>query len=136
MEESGAKTILVVDDQVDERAIQRAMLGHLGFRVREAENGIEGLRAAIEDPPDLVLLDVAMPQMDGFTVCRELRSHPRTAKVPIVIFTASLSGEITSHAKESGADAVLIKPVEPQKVAEEVVRLLGDTGQPRAAGRG
>lgn len=122
----GAKTILVVDDQVDERAIQRAMLGHLGYEVREADSGVEGLKAAVDDPPDLVLLDVAMPMMDGFTVCRELRSDPRTAGVRVLMFTASVTGDIGAQAEAAGADAILMKPVHPRHVAEEVRRLIGD----------
>jgi CheY-like chemotaxis protein len=124
----GAKTILVVDDQQDERAIQRAMLGHLGYVVREAESGAEGLKAAVDDPPDLVLLDVAMPMMDGFTVCRELRSDPRTADVRVLMFTASVTGDIGAEAEAAGADAILMKPVHPRLVAEEIRRLIGDPG--------
>jgi CheY-like chemotaxis protein len=124
--EAGAKTILVVDDQRDEREIQRAMLGHLGYAVREADNGLDALRAAFESPPDLVLLDVAMPQMDGFTLCRELRADPRTTTVRIVIFTASESGDLSTRAHDAGADAVLIKPLEPKRVAEAVRGLIGD----------
>jgi CheY-like chemotaxis protein len=123
---AGSKTVLVVDDQRDERAIQRAMLAHLGYHVREADNGIEGLRTAIEEPPDLVLLDVAMPMMDGFRVCRELRADPRTADVRVLMFTASVAGDIRVKAEAAGADGILMKPVDPKDVAAEIRRLIGD----------
>ncbi len=123
--ESNRKTVLVIDDQDDERAIQQAMLGHLGYAVREARDGEAGLQAAIADPPDLILLDIAMPRMDGFTVCRELRADARTRSVPVLLFTASVVGNLKERASEAGADGVLTKPVDPHKVAEEVRRLIG-----------
>lgn len=119
-----AHAVLVIDDQPDERTIQRAMLEHLGYRVREAADGAAGVAAALADPPDLVLLDVAMPRMDGFAVCAALRDDPRTARVPILLFTASVAGDLDAHARDAGADAVLAKPVDPHRVATEIGRLL------------
>lgn len=119
------RTILVVDDQEDERKIQRAMLNHLGFDVREAGDGPSAIAEATATPPDLVLLDVAMPRMDGFAVCRALRADPRTAEVPVLIFTASVVGDLEAMAAEVGAQGVLAKPVDPRQVAGEVARILG-----------
>lgn len=119
------KTILVIDDQADERAIQRAMLTHLGYEVREAPDGERGLEAAMESRPDLILLDVAMPRMDGFEVCRTLRADPRTASVPVLFFTASVAGELEARAREAGGAGVLVKPVDPRDVAEAVRRHIG-----------
>ncbi|CAN5453944.1 N/A [soil metagenome] len=123
--EERSKTILVIDDQDDERAIQRAMLSYLGYDVREAETGEAGLRLAIETPPDLVLLDVAMPRMDGFAVCRALRADQRTTSVPILLYTASVVGNLRDQAQEAGADGVLTKPIDPRSIAEEVRRIIG-----------
>lgn len=120
------KTVLVVDDQDDERAIQGAMLAHLGYAVVEASDGRSALRAATEHPPDLVLLDVAMPRMDGLEVCRALRADPRTAEVRVLLFTASVVGDLERMALECGADGVLAKPVDPKRVAEEVAKLIGE----------
>lgn len=120
------KTVLVVDDQPDERAIQGAMLSHLGYAVVEAPDGEGALRAALEHAPDLVLLDVAMPRMDGFSVCRRLRADPRTAGVCVLLFTASVVGDLERMAEECGANGVLAKPLDPRRVAEEVARLIGE----------
>lgn len=121
----GRPTILVVDDQEDERTIQRAMLTHLGYDVREAGDGASALAAASAAPPDLILLDVAMPRMDGLSVCRALRADPRTAGVPVLFFTASVIGDLDQMAAEAGAQGVLVKPVNPRQVAGEVGRILG-----------
>ena len=119
------RAILVVDDQADERAIQSAMLGHLGYRVREAADGPSGIAAALDDPPDLILLDIAMPRMDGFAVSRALRSDPRAADVRILFFTASVVTDLEEQARNAGADGVLVKPVEPRSVAVAVRNLIG-----------
>ncbi|HEX8272220.1 MAG TPA: response regulator [Longimicrobiaceae bacterium] len=123
--DEGRRTILVVDDQPDERTIQRAMLTHLGYEVREAADGASALAAVAESPPDLVLLDVAMPRMDGFSVCRALRTDPRTAGVPVLFFTASVAGDMAQMAASVGAQGILAKPVDPRVVASEVARVLG-----------
>lgn len=128
MVEESRKTVLVIDDQDDERAIQRAMLSHLGYSVREATDGEDGLRVATETPPDLVLLDVAMPRMDGFAVCRALRADLRTHTVPVLLFTASVVGDLDERARDAGADGVLTKPVDPHRVAEAVRRIIGPAG--------
>lgn len=125
MVEERSKIILVIDDQDDERAIQRAMLTYLGYTVREAPDGEAGVRNATEAPPDLILLDVAMPRMDGFAVCRALRADRRTTAIPVLLFTASVVGDLQRQAADAGADGVLTKPVDPRTVAEEVERLIG-----------
>ncbi|HEX7242490.1 MAG TPA: response regulator [Longimicrobiaceae bacterium] len=117
-------TVLVVDDQADERRIQGAMLAHLGFAVREAGDGISAVAAAVGDPPDLVLLDVSMPRMDGFEVCRALRADPRTADIPVLFLTASTAMDVAARATEAGAQGCLTKPIDPREVAETVARLV------------
>lgn len=119
------RTILVVDDQEDERTIQRAMLTHLGYDVREAGDGAAALAEATASPPDLILLDIAMPRMDGLSVCRALRADPRTAAIPVIFFTASVLGNLEQMAAAAGGQGVLVKPVNPRQVAGEVTRLLG-----------
>jgi CheY-like chemotaxis protein len=122
---SSIKTILVADDQDDERTIQRAMLEHVGYRVVEASDGAEALEVAMETPVSLVLLDVAMPGMDGFSVCRALRARPATAEVPILFYTASIAGEVEEQVRQAGGNAVLIKPMDPHEVAEVIRGLIG-----------
>lgn len=124
-ETASGKTVLIVDDQPDERAIQQAMLRHRGYGVKEAADGRTGLDMALTERPDLILLDVAMPGMDGFEVCRALRQDDRTREVPILLFTASVVGELADRARAAGATGVLEKPVDPHEVAGEIERLIG-----------
>lgn len=119
------RTILVIDDQADERAIQRAMLEHLGYEVQDAADGEAGLRIAIEARPDLVLLDVAIPHVDGFELCRQLRADGRTAGIPVLFFTAATADELLPRVEEAGGAGLLIKPLDPHEVAETVRRLIG-----------
>src|SRR6267378_1729135 len=81
-------SILVVDDDPIVRSLMRATLAHDGFEVIEAEDGVEGCRLYQEHRPDLLLVDVIMPRMDGYQLCRELRGDPQSAYVPIVVATS------------------------------------------------
>jgi CheY-like chemotaxis protein len=119
------KSILIVDDQEDERAIQRALLEHLGYRVGEAADGVEALEHIRDAVPDLVLLDIAMPRMEGLEVCRGLRSDRRTAHIGVLFLAASAAVEWESEVKKLRAGGVLIKPVDPHDVAREVEKLIG-----------
>jgi CheY-like chemotaxis protein len=119
------RRVLVVDDQPDERAIQSAMLGHLGYEVHEAADGETAVHRARELGPDIIVLDVAMPRMDGLAVCRELRADTRTARIPVLLLTASVAGDLQTLAAEAGAVGILSKPVEPHAVAAEIRRLIG-----------
>lgn len=123
--EGRPKTILIVDDQEDERAIQRAMLEHLGYAVLEAADGEEALELVAESPPDLTLLDIAMPRMDGIDVCRALRANPSTSDMLVIFYTASPAEEWEDQVAGLNASGVLIKPVDPHQVAAEVERLIG-----------
>lgn len=119
------KRILVIDDQADEREIQTAMLGHLGYDVSTAEDGEIGLSMATDSPPDMILLDIAMPRLDGFEVCRRLRADPRTSSVPVVFFTASVVGDLEQRARDAGATDIMVKPVDPHEVARRVEEMVG-----------
>lgn len=120
------KTILIVDDQEDERAIQRAMLEHLGYQVEEANDGRDALDRIPQLTPDLVLLDIAMPKVDGITVCRTLRADPRTSELPVLFYTASPTEEWEDEVAGLNASGVLVKPVDPHDVATQVKRLIGE----------
>jgi CheY-like chemotaxis protein len=122
---SEQRSVLIVDDQEDERAIQRVMLEHFGYHVAEATDGPDALSMAQAMTPDLVLLDVAMPRMDGIEVCRRLLGDPRTSAAVILFYTASSSAEVANGARAAGGKGVLVKPLEPRRVAAEVRRLIG-----------
>jgi CheY-like chemotaxis protein len=121
-----SKVVLLIDDQDDERAIQRALLTHRGYSVLDASDGAHGLELALDQQPDLILLDVAMPRMDGFAVCRAIRADPRTASIPVLFYTASVVGDLVSQMEEAGGSGVLVKPMDPNLVADEVRKLIGE----------
>ena len=114
------KTLLVVDDVATNRALLRDLLGALGFRMREADNGVAALRQAKIDPPDLVLMDMVMPDMDGIETTRRLRAEPATAKTPVLIISASSTPEEGQRAIAAGADAFLSKPVDEHALLAEI----------------
>jgi len=106
--------ILNVDDYEASRYARSQLLARAGFEVIEAGSGGEALRVTAERRPDLVLLDVNLPDMDGFEVCRRLRARPSTLTVPIVHISATfLSDKAADLAYEGGADSYLTDPVEP-----------------------
>jgi CheY-like chemotaxis protein len=121
-----SKVVLLIDDQDDEREIQRALLTHHGYSVLDASDGARGLELALEQQPDLILLDVAMPRMDGFEVCRAIRADPRTDSIPVLFYTASVVGDLVSQMEEAGGSGVLVKPMDPNLVADEVRKLIGE----------
>jgi CheY-like chemotaxis protein len=120
-----SKVVLLIDDQDDEREIQRALLTHRGYSVLDASDGARGLELALERQPDLILLDVAMPRMDGFEVCRAIRADPRTASIPVLFYTASVVGDLVTQIEKVGGSGVLVKPMDPNFVADEVGKLIG-----------
>jgi signal transduction histidine kinase len=104
-------SILVVDDDPIVRSLMRATLAHDGFAVIEAEDGVEGCRLYEEHRPDLLLVDVIMPRMDGYELCRELRSHPQSAYVPIVVATSLDDLPSIARAYDAGATDFIPKPI-------------------------
>ncbi len=119
------ENILVVDDDPDSARLIILVLKRVGYQVRSAGDGEHALSIAEEEPPDLVLLDVMMPDMDGFEVTRRLRANPRTAAVPIMMFTAKAREEDMNEGLEAGADDYLTKPVRPADLLRRVSDLLG-----------
>jgi two-component system, OmpR family, response regulator RpaA len=101
--------LVVEDDEIVAKTIERCLRGG-EFRVRLANSGVEGLRAARREPPNLVILDVIMPGMDGYAVCREMRADPLLAEVPILFLTAKTKDEDKIIGFTAGADDYLGKP--------------------------
>lgn len=121
-----ANTILIVDDEPIEREILEAILLDMGFNLAFASNGQEALKKAAELMPDLILLDVMMPGVDGFQVCQQLRADPYLAEVPIVMVTALDDRDSVLRGLEAGADDFVIKPfdqVELQIRVRSITRL-------------
>ena len=112
--------ILIVDDSEPNLILLRSLLLLEGYRVSTARNGLEALEAALSEPPDLVLLDVMMPEMDGYEVCQRLKAHPSTSDVPIIFVTAK--GEVNERVigLEVGADDYISKPYHPDELRARV----------------
>jgi signal transduction histidine kinase len=113
-------TILIVDDEPSARETLIAMLEGQGYKLEEAVNGSEALEMAERLRPDLILLDVMMPGMDGFEVCRRIRSAPQLAEVPILILTALDDRTSLMTGIEAGADDYLSKPINRQELVARV----------------
>jgi len=111
------KKILIVEDEANIRELLRLYLEREGYTVLEAENGVEGIKKWKSDKPDMLLLDVMMPVMDGWAVCRELR---KTMKMPIIMLTAKGETEDKVSGLEMGADDYIVKPLEMPEVIARV----------------
>jgi putative two-component system response regulator len=112
--------VLLVDDEAAMRTVCRMNLELEGFDVLEAAEGAEALKLALRERPDLVLLDVMMPSMDGFDVARRLQSNPATSKIPVVFMTALAAGEDRRRGFEAGAVGYVVKPFDPVYLGERV----------------
>lgn len=126
-------TILIADTSAADRSAYIALLGNYGHRILEAVNGAEALAVARAELPDLIITDIIMPSMDGFTLVRRLRAEPLLAKVPVIFHTANYDdSEIHRLARASGIQHVLRKPSEPH----EILRAVNDSlKKPAAATR-
>jgi pilus assembly protein CpaE len=119
-----AEKILIIDDDLDTLRLVGLMLQKQGYSIMAASSGQQGLDMAFENPPDLVLLDVMMPGMDGYEVARQLRANTLTVNIPILMFTAKsqLDDKVTGF--EAGADDYLTKPTHPSELQAHVKALL------------
>ena len=116
--------VLVVDDVATNRLLLRAKLSSAYYDVVVAENGIQALEMARSEQPDMVMLDVMMPDMDGFEVCRTLKTDPATAQIPIVMITALDQVSDRVRGLEAGADDFLTKPVNDLQLMTRVKSLV------------
>jgi CheY-like chemotaxis protein len=127
-----AAQILIVDDFEDARELYGEYLRLRGYEVTGAADGPEALHLALPSHYDLIILDLALPRMDGISVLRALRAAPGTARTPIIILSASVGNEPRDESLRAGADLFLEKPCLPDELESAVVRLL-DGNQPGAA---
>lgn len=120
-------TILIVDDIDENLYLLRYILQKNKFNVISANNGIEALEIATENPPDLIISDILMPVMDGFTLCRNWQKNPSLKDIPFIIYTATYTEEEDRKlALEIGADRFIIKPQEPDVMVDLVIEVLTD----------
>ena len=119
-----SKRILVVEDQPDNRQIIRDMLADTGYEITEAENGAEALAAIAKARPDLILMDIQLPVMDGYAATHRIKTDPALKSIPIIAVTSyALSGE-EKKAREAGCDDYVPNPYSPQQLLAKIRRYL------------
>ena len=121
-----SKRILVVEDQPDNRKIIRDVFAPTGYEIIEAENGEEALAAIAKARPDLILMDMQLPIMDGYTATRRIKADPALRSIPVIAVTSyALSGE-EKKAREAGCDDYIPKPYSPRELLAKVRQYLSD----------
>jgi CheY-like chemotaxis protein len=116
--------VLVVEDYQDAREMYAAYLQFSGYDVAEAGNGVEAIEKTQALMPDIVLMDLALPRMDGWEATRRLKSDPRTRHIPVVALTGHALAGHAEGAREAGCDAFVTKPCLPDALVAEIKRLL------------
>jgi two-component system, cell cycle response regulator DivK len=116
--------VLLVDDYPDAREMYSEYLQYSGFDVIEAGNGIEALQQAIEQDPDIILMDLSLPVMDGWEATRRLKADRRTARIPVVALTGHALAGISEGARRAGCDAFVTKPCLPEDLVKEIRKVL------------
>ena len=120
-----AKTlVLVVDDFADNREMYSEYLTFCGYDVVEAKNGKEAIEAAQARNPDIIIMDLSLPVMDGWEATRRLKADERTRKIPVVALTGHALAGHSQGAKEAGCDSFLAKPCLPDQLVAEIKRML------------
>jgi CheY-like chemotaxis protein len=112
-------TLLLVDDTIAERDLYELALAP-AFEVLTASRGLDGLQLAIAKQPDVIVLDVKMPGIDGWETCTRIKSHPATTDIPVILLTACDDRDLSLHAVAVGADAILSKPCPIDRLLEQV----------------
>ena len=119
-----SKRILVVEDQEDNRQILRDLLGSVGYQILEAEDGARGVAAAEAERPDLILMDIQLPLIDGYEATRRIKANPALRAIPIIVVTSYALGGDEEKARAAGCDAYVAKPYSARKLLETINRYL------------
>lgn len=119
---SGMARILYIEDNLDNRMLVRRILmaSDYDFVVEEADNAIKGIEMASHNPPDLILMDVSMPEMDGLTATARIRSIPRLSQIPIIALTANVMQGDKERTLDAGCDGYIPKPIDVDRFPHEV----------------
>ncbi len=121
-------TILIVEDNEMNRDMLSRRLERKGYAVRLAGDGAQGVELATSHPPDLILLDMSLPVMDGWEAARKLKSNPETARIPIIALTAHVFSQDRERALEAGCDDYDTKPIELPRLLEKIEALISGAG--------
>jgi two-component system cell cycle response regulator DivK len=122
--------VLIVDDYPDAREMYSEYLQYSGFDVVEAQNGQEALQRAVDEQPDIILMDLSLPVMDGWEATRRLKADKRTASIPVVALTGHALAGISDGAKKAGCDAFVTKPCLPEDLVKEIRKVLDELASP------
>lgn len=128
-----SRTILLVEDNSDNQIIYRRALEHFGYTVLEAWDGEAAIRIAKDRLPDMILMDISIPRVDGWEVTRTLLADDRTRHIPILALTAHALPADRARGNEVGFASYLTKPIEPRRVVEEIERVALRLSQARSA---
>ncbi|MFL5617085.1 MAG: response regulator [Gemmatimonadaceae bacterium] len=131
---SRGQTLLLVEDNEDNRIIYCTVLRHHGYEVIEAQDGVRAVELARSEQPDLILMDISIPRMDGWEATRVLRGDPRTKAIPIIALTAHALADDRERASKVGFSSYLAKPIEPRLVVAEIQRWIGDGDSKKSPG--
>lgn len=121
------KKILIIEDELELVSLMRSRLKDHNYEVISAFNGLEGIDLARQEMPDLIILDVMMPKLDGYNVCRMLKFDEKYKKIPIIILTARGSEQDRNIARQIRADAFLTKPFRSEILLQEIKKFLDQT---------
>ena len=127
-----APLILLVDDYADNRSMYARYLAHTGYRVDEATNGVEALDKAGTTRPDLIVMDLSLPVMDGWEATRRLKADPQTRRIPVLALTGHALGDHEREADAAGCDGYLTKPCLPEDLAARIQDMLSPAPKPRS----
>ena len=119
-----APLVLVVDDSEDNREVYAQYLRISGFRVEMAEDGVEAVEKASSLRPDVIVMDLAMPRLDGWEAARRIKAAPATSRIPIIALTGNADSESKRRTQEAGCSGYLTKPCLPDVLVSEIRRLL------------
>jgi two-component system response regulator MprA len=120
-------SVLVVDDEYDIRQLLSTMLTMMGYQSFVAQDGLDALEKIPECKPDVLILDVMMPRMDGLTLCRKLRDTEETAALPIIMLSGKAHQEAIQEGLKAGANRYLVKPTGLDELTRNINEVLGET---------
>ena len=120
------KKILFIEDEEDQIMMITTRMESYGYKVVSAVNGEEGLKKVYEEKPDLILLDIVMPVMNGYEVCKNLKKDPKTRDIPIIVLTASGVKDLEDECMAVGVQEIIRKPYESSFLAERIAFHMGE----------
>jgi two-component system, cell cycle response regulator DivK len=123
MDTALSRLVLIVDDNLDSREMYACYLTAAGYRVEQAGHGFQGLEKAFRFSPDVIVMDLLMPTLDGWETIRWLKNRTQTKRIPIIALTGDSELEDLKLAKNAGCDALLLKPCPPETLLKEIVKL-------------